>query len=232
MLWTAFIMGLFGGLHCVGMCGPIALALPKRDTLWSNVSGKLVYNIGRGVTYSFLGLLIGFFGTGIALAGFQQSVSVFSGAVMILIVLFTGFKGLEVTFFKPIVLLTARLKRLFSKYLKQKSTGASFMIGLVNGLLPCGLVYLALAASLAAGSLAGSVAYMAVFATGTFPIMMAIALGGGFISISFRRKAAKAIPVFVFAIGLLFILRGLNLGIPYVSPKLTQQTEFKMCLPE
>lgn len=107
------------------------------------------------------------------------------------------------------------------------------MIGILNGFLPCGLVYLALAASLATGTLVGSVVYMAVFAVGTFPVMMAISLGGGLIPVSFRQKAAKAIPVFVFAIGVLFILRGLNLGIPYISPKISQeQTEFEMCLPE
>ncbi len=234
MLWTAFLLGLFGGLHCVGMCGPIAIALPRQNNVTTELLAKSLYNSGRVITYMLMGLLIGILGSGINIAGYQQGLSIFSGALLISLILLTGFKNLELTFFRPMIKLANKLKTAFGKFIKKKSPGATFMIGLLNGLLPCGLVYIALAASMAAGSIIESVLYMGVFGLGTVPMMFAVAFGGSILSTQVRQKIYRVVPVFVLLLGTLFILRGLNLGIPFVSPRInsTQMEQLEMCAPE
>ena len=93
-------------------------------------------------------------------------------------------------------------------------------LGIINGFLPCGLVYIALAASMAAGDIGQSVLYMIVFGIGTFPVMLGISLLGNYIKPVLRRRIYKLVPLFVVILGLLLILRGLNIGIPYISPEL------------
>ncbi|HOW32340.1 MAG TPA: sulfite exporter TauE/SafE family protein, partial [Bacteroidales bacterium] len=98
------------------------------------------------------------------------------------------------------------------------SFSSLFLIGLLNGLLPCGLVYIAIAGSIGSGSALMGAIYMALFGLGTMPMLLAINLSGGFISTSLRKKINKLIPILVIIVGILFILRGLSLGIPYISP--------------
>ncbi len=234
MLWTALLLGLFGGLHCVGMCGPIALALPRQNNVTTEIFAKVLYNSGRIVTYMLMGALIGLLGSGFNFVGFQQGLSIFSGVLLILLVLLKGFKNLEFTFFRPMIHLANKLKFAFGKFIKKKTPWATLMIGLLNGLLPCGLVYIALAASLATGNFIESALYMGIFGLGTFPMMFAIAFSGRIFSPRVRQKLYKVIPVFVILLGTLFILRGLNLGIPYVSPQINAGSveQFEMCAPE
>ena len=108
------------------------------------------------------------------------------------------------------------------------------MIGLLNGMLPCGLVYIALAASIVTGNFIESALYMGIFGLGTFPIMFAIAYSGRIFNARVRQKLYKVVPVFVILLGTLFILRGLNLGIPYVSPQINagHVEQLEMCAPE
>lgn len=229
MLWTAFLFGLFGGLHCISMCGPIVMALP-RQTGFRGLASKVIYNLGRVVTYSSLGAITGIIGN--SLQQYQQYLSIISGVLLITLVLVTGFKNLEFTYFKPFIAFANQLKKLFSRFLKKKSAIASLLVGIVNGFLPCGLVYMALIASLASGGFFESVLYMAVFGLGTFPVMLGIAFAGHLISVPLRQKLFRIVPVLVFLLGTLFILRGLNLGIPFVSPQLSHsQEKFEMCSP-
>ena len=220
MIWTAFLLGLFGGTHCVGMCGPIAIALPGRDGLIVNILHKTLYNFGRIVTYSMLGLITGLIGQGFSMAGWQQIISMILGVLMISVMLISGFQNLTIPLAGPISSITNRIKRTFSHFLKKRGFLSIFTIGLVNGLLPCGLVYIALAASIAGGSVESGVLYMLVFGFGTFPIMLMTSLAGNIIGPTLRRKIYRLVPVFIVTLGLLFILRGMNLGIPYISPKL------------
>jgi len=220
MLWSAFILGLFGGMHCAGMCGPIALALPAQKSFAAGFVRKSLYNSGRVLTYSTMGAFAGLIGMSFNLAGWQQGLSIFLGVVLIGGLVMMGFKNLNIPMVGPVVKITHNVKKYFSIFLNKKSAGASIALGIINGFLPCGLVYIALTASMAAGSPESSALYMAIFGLGTFPMMLTISLAGHVIGPSLRQRIYKIVPVFVFTLGVLFILRGMSLGIPYISPDL------------
>jgi len=92
-------------------------------------------------------------------------------------------------------------------------------IGFLNGFLPCGLVYIAVFGAIAAGNIAQGSLYMVLFGAGTIPLMTTAVYFSGFLKGNRKQKIQKLIPVFVVLMGTLFILRGLGLGIPYISPK-------------
>jgi uncharacterized protein len=219
-LITGLTIGLVGSLHCLGMCGPIALALPLHSDSWFNkVSGGLLYNSGRIITYGMLGALFGLLGRGIEMAGFQQWASILVGAMMIISVLFPLVFKQSISLDKLFSGYAGRLIASFRKLFEKESFGGLFSIGLLNGLLPCGLVYVALAGALNTNGIISGVAFMVMFGLGTIPALLVVSLLGNVISLNFRRKLRMVIPTFVLMLGLLFILRGMNLGIPYISPK-------------
>ncbi len=219
MLWTAIILGLAGSFHCIGMCGPIAFIIPVNRTSKTKMFYQaFLYNVGRLISYSLMGLLFGFIGKGLYLAGFQQRLSILMGIVMIAIIVIPISIFNKYNFSKPLYKIIANVKSKLGFYLNKKSNKALFLIGVFNGFLPCGLVYMALIGSIATGDVLQGSLYMALFGLGTIPMMSAAVLLGNFVSLSLRFKIQKAIPIFVIIIGLLFILRGLGLGIPYISP--------------
>jgi uncharacterized protein len=220
LMIAAFMMGLLGSFHCVGMCGPLALSLPlNSNSAWSKFSGALLYNTGRIVTYSLFGLVFGAIGKSVALFGYQQWLSVILGVLIIVFIIlpkrvaFMSHNNFVIVFFEKI---RASLGRLFSK----KSQSSLFAIGLLNGLLPCGLVYMAAAGAVATGDIPGSILSMAFFGLGTLPIMWSIAFFGNYVSIGIRQKIRKAYPYMMLLMACLLILRGMGLGIPYISPKM------------
>jgi sulfite exporter TauE/SafE len=219
-LWTAFVIGLLGSFHCAGMCGPIALALPLNNSNWVNrVSGAFLYNSGRIITYMLLGALFGFLGKGIQLAGFQLWASVVIGVLMIAMVVFPMIFGGRISIS---TLFGGYTNRLFSKFHKLFHAGSSssfFTIGLLNGILPCGLVYVGVAGAVNTGEVVNAMMYMALFGLGTVPVMFTITLIGNFLSHAVRATINRITPYVVILLGILFILRGLSLGIPYISPK-------------
>ena len=220
MLYSALVLGLLGSLHCLGMCGPIAFLLPVDRSNHLKSGGQvLIYHIGRLLAYASMGAVFGLLGSGINMFGAQQKLSIIIGALMILLALIPYQKlgGQKVTgfFYKAI----SGLKNKLGKTLQRKTPDAFFSIGVLNGFLPCGLVYMALLGATAmADPLSGSV-YMAVFGLGTIPLMSAAVYLARIIKSSMRNRLRRLIPVFVVIIGALFILRGMGLGIPYVSPK-------------
>jgi sulfite exporter TauE/SafE len=219
MLWTALVLGLAGSFHCIGMCGPIAFVLPvDRSSKSKVIFQTFLYNFGRLISYSLIGILFGFIGKGLYLAGFQQRLSVLMGVIMIATIVIPISVFNKYNFSKPLYKIIAKVKSKLGFYLSKKSNKALFLIGFFNGFLPCGLVYMALIGSISTGNAIQGALYMAIFGLGTIPMMAAAILLGNFVSVSIRSKIQKAIPVFVVIIGLLFILRGLGLGIPYISP--------------
>jgi sulfite exporter TauE/SafE len=227
MLWTAFILGLFGSLHCAGMCGPLALALPA--TGGKPVSffvGRLAYNLGRIITYCALGLVFGLIGKSLVLAGIQRWVSIALG-VALLVGLFASRR---LALWRPVTMLVDRLKSAMGGLLRRRSANALLTLGLLNGLLPCGLVYVACAGAVATGDLFNGALYMLAFGLGTVPMMLAISLSGKLVPVSMRLKLLKSVPVAVFLLASLLILRGMELGIPYVSPVLSAANP--SCCPE
>ena len=219
MLWTALVLGLAGSFHCIGMCGPIAFVLPvDRSSKSKLIFQTILYHLGRIITYSLIGLLFGFIGKGLYFAGFQQRLSILMGVVMIVIVIIPVSLFNKYNFSKPLYKIIGKVKQKLGSYLTKKSNKALFLIGFFNGFLPCGLVYMALLGSISTGNILNGALYMLVFGIGTIPLMTGAIFLGNFVNLSLRNKIQKAIPVFVVIIGLLFILRGLGLGIPYISP--------------
>ena len=219
-LITALTLGLIGSFHCVGMCGPIAIALPLPQKSWAyKLSGVFLYNIGRVITYGILGALFGLLGQGIQLAGFQKVVSILMGSIMIMSVFFPFIFRNRVSIDSFLTGYVGRFIGKFRKLFKVKSLSSLLIIGLLNGLLPCGLVYIAVAGALNTNDLTLGVLYMVLFGIGTIPMLAFVTLAGSLVSGALRTKINKLIPYVVVLIGILFILRGLSLGIPYISPK-------------
>jgi sulfite exporter TauE/SafE len=219
MLYSAFIFGLISSLHCIGMCGPIAMMLPvDRNNQTKKVTQILTYHLGRISAYGTIGLIFGLLGKGFFMAGMQQQLSIFVGISMIIIVLIPSKIFSEYNFSKPIFRLISKIKTILGSQFRNKSYQSLFIIGLLNGFLPCGMVYVALFGAIAMQSPGFGSLYMMLFGLGTIPLMSSVVYFNSFLSIPIRNKIQKAIPFVAFSIGVLFILRGLGLGIPYVSP--------------
>jgi sulfite exporter TauE/SafE len=220
-VWTGFILGLFGSFHCVGMCGAIALSVPMDlTTRLSLLRDALLYNIGRILTYTLLGLLAGYFGRAFFSSGYQQWLSVELGVLM-LILYFTPKKitdkvarslGLEAY--------TSQIRRGFSALLNRPGAISMLSIGLLNGLLPCGFVYMAIAGSILQSTPLEGAQFMSMFGLGTAPMMLATGISQVFVTIRIRNKIKQLKPYLMVIVAVLFILRGLSLGIPYLSPSM------------
>ncbi len=219
MLYSAFILGLLGSLHCVGMCGPIAFMLPvDRSNSIKKVSQIGVYHLGRLLAYSLIGLVFGLVGKSLNLFGVQQQLSIAIGILMIVVVLIPYQTFAKYNLSKPLNKVISKVKSNLGQALKKKTPDTFLTIGFLNGFLPCGLVYMAVFGAVATGSLLQGSFYMVLFGIGTIPLMTSAIYLGKFLNQTIKQRIQKAIPVFVVIIGVLFILRGLGLGIPYISP--------------
>ncbi|NND34972.1 MAG: sulfite exporter TauE/SafE family protein [Saprospiraceae bacterium] len=214
-LWTAFTIGFLGSLHCVGMCGPIAMSLPyqgsSRVATWANVA---LYNGGRIATYAVIGILPGLLGLGLSLSGVQKNVSLalgilFLAAAIVSVGILRFPKNWQV--FLP---LYNWVQRKLSDLLGKRFHGTFFTIGLVNGLLPCGLIYMALAAALTQFDVFASMLYMIFFGLGTVPLMFLVASSQKLISLRIRTLLRKSIPIFMLFFAALLIYRGLYMPLP------------------
>lgn len=219
MLWSALIFGLLGSFHCVGMCGPIAFMLPvDRSNSYRKVSQIALYHFGRIIAYSSIGFVFGLAGKGLYIFGLQQKLSIIVGVLMIVVILLPTRTFNKYNFSQPLYKLISKVKSALGQALKKKTPDTFLTIGFLNGYLPCGLVYMAVFASLAMQSPGEGALYMALFGLGTIPLMTTAIYLGKFLNHSIKQKIQKAIPIMVVIMGLLFILRGLGLGIPYLSP--------------
>lgn len=212
----AFFTGLFGSMHCIGMCGPLAFAVPSfHKQRWLIIFDKLVYNLGRTLTYTILGLIIGLAGRQLWLAGMQQSISILTG-IFIIFAATSRLLKISVRTGAWASGLVQPFNRLLAYALQHKA--GHLIIGILNGFLPCGFVYLAMAGALNTGSIAASAEYMFWFGIGTLPLMMAAMVSTGLAGPVFRRQINKGIPYVMIGLGVWFVLRGLSLDIPYLSP--------------
>ncbi|MCX7547282.1 sulfite exporter TauE/SafE family protein [Xanthomarina sp. F1114] len=219
MLWSALVLGLLGSFHCVGMCGPIAFMLPvDRSNSVKKIAQISTYHFGRLLAYSIIGLVFGLVGKSLYLFGFQQQLSIAIGVLMIVVILTPTRIFNKYNFSKPIYKLISKVKSGLGQALKKKSADTFLTIGFLNGFLPCGLVYMAVFASLASTSALQGSLYMFLFGLGTVPLMTTAIYLGKFLNANIKQRIQKAVPIFVVIIGLLFIVRGLGLGIPYLSP--------------
>lgn len=216
-IFTGLLLGIMTSFHCVGMCGPIALSLPLGGSKWKKFLGGLLYNLGRTITYALMGLAFGLLGEGLSTLGFQKIVSILAGTLMIASAFFPMlFKSssLDNSVFSFVNTVKKSLKKMFSV----QSVWGLLIIGLLNGLLPCGPLYFAVMVSAGTGNVVESALFMTFFGLGTIPLLFAVTIAGNFISIKIRNRINNFIPVIMVIMGILFILRGLSLGIPFLSP--------------
>lgn len=219
ILISALVLGLMGSFHCAGMCGPIAIALPlPGNRVPRKILGGLLYNLGRTLTYGVLGAIFGLLGQGVQLIGFQQKISVIMGAVMIISVFFPSLFRNQYRMDRSWISLVGRLKKALGQLFAVRSFSSLFFIGLLNGLLPCGLVYMAIAGAIGTGEVVLGSLYMIMFGLGTIPMLLSIAIAGNLLNAAVRQKINRLIPILVVVVGIFFVLRGLSLGIPYLSP--------------
>jgi uncharacterized protein len=224
------VIGLLGSLHCLGMCGPLALALPGGQAKGLEYFvGRLFYNVGRVVMYTLLGAVIGVVGGMFRISGLQQWLSIAVGILMLVGVLFPARLTVLLGRIPGFAAMEGAVRRALTTLFSHRSLGALLLIGFLNGFLPCGLVYVALGAASTTGGPAGAAVFMAGFGFGTIPAMLSVSLFGGRIGGPLRAKFSRAVPVVIAMVAVLLILRGMNLGIPYVSPKVTAETEDVDC---
>ncbi|MDJ0645602.1 MAG: sulfite exporter TauE/SafE family protein [Flavobacteriaceae bacterium] len=220
MLLSAIVLGLLSSFHCIGMCGPIAFVLPvDRVNKSRGAYQTALYHVGRLLAYSSIGALFGLLGRGLYLSGFQQRLSILLGVAMITLVLIPARIFNKYNLSRPVYSFINKVKSKLGLYLKKTSNTALFSIGFFNGFLPCGMVYFALVGAVATSEVHLGAFYMFLFGVGTIPVMSFAIYSKNIFSVDLRKRITKAIPVFVVILGLLFILRGMGLGIPYVSPK-------------
>lgn len=219
MLYTALLFGLISSFHCIGMCGPIAMMLPvDRSNPARKVTQILSYHLGRITAYASIGFVFGLLGKGFFMAGMQQKMSIVIGVLMIVAIVIPEKTFANYNFSKPAFRLISKVKQALGNQFKKKSYQSLFTIGLLNGFLPCGMVYVALFGAIAMQSISLGILYMVLFGLGTVPLMSSVVYIHSIVGLGMRNRIQKAIPVVVILIGVLFILRGLGLGIPYVSP--------------
>ena len=220
LLGGGLLLGLAGSFHCIGMCGPLSLALPVHHL--ESPLKKLVllvsYQVGRISTYALLGLLIGLAGRPLQIGQYQQGLSIGMGILIILAAIL--YQKSSYTLKWPLLTrFFTRVQQFIAGRLRAaKRSYHFFVLGMANGWLPCGLVYVALASTFSIGNIEDSVGFMAAFGAGTLPSMLLVGISGQLMKPTWRLSLQKMVPYFVVGMGILLILRGLNLGIPYVSP--------------
>jgi len=219
MLYSALLLGLISSLHCLGMCGPIAMMLPvSRNNPARKALQILVYHAGRITSYGLLGLVFGIVGKGLYLAGIQQWLSIIAGVAIIAIAMVPEKIFARYNFSKPVYRVISYIKSSLGSQFRKSGYKALFTTGSLNGLLPCGLVYAALFGAIAMQSAGFGALYMALYGLGTIPLMSAVVYMSGFLKSNAHKTIATVVPYAAVFVGMLFVVRGMGLGIPYVSP--------------
>lgn len=223
-LIPAFLIGLGGSLHCIGMCGPLMFSSMMNNQNNSlSVADWLIYQSGRISVYVIWGILFGFIGTSARIFGWQQNISISLGIGILAILILTKlFPHLERKF--SVILLTQFWKSKLSTLLQNKIKQSDFVKGILNGILPCGLVYIALAGATAVQDPIKGGVFMAIFGIGTLPLLAALLFVGNHMKMNVRRQLAKWYPVFIGLMAIMLIIRGMNLG-NFFSPTLLPGTD-------
>ena len=218
------MLGMAGSLHCIGMCGPLVLMMP------SGWLGTVVYHLGRTLTYALLGLIAGMLFQVVDIRAFQSEFSMGIGLVFLSMWAYQRWgiskqgsvAGNENGFKKGVL-------TLFSTAMNGRHLGWRAVAGMANGLLPCGLVYGAMMAAVGQGTTQGSILLMTGFGLGTIPSLFVLGLLGNKITQAVRKTWSKWLPWWLLVMAMLFLLRGMNLGIPFLSPKVQINAHHGSC---
>ena len=217
---TAFLIGFLGSLHCIGMCGPIAVSLPLSEQRSGIIRDQILYHLGRTIAYSLLGAVVGIIGSSVRFAGLQGWLSILSGLCIIILMLFYAKVGEKIYLFTFLYKIGDGVKKLWPFFFQKKNWYSMLVIGVLNGFLPCGLVYMALLGAVNLGDVWLATGFMAMFGLGTVPVMAALVQCGRLLQNKFQAKLRWLLPLGAGLIALLLIMRGMSLGIPYLSPDL------------
>lgn len=213
--YLAITMGLMSSFHCIGMCGPIALALPvKKGSRLLQFSALVFYNTGRAFTYGILGATIGLVGSSIAWIGYFRFISIFAGILMLFYVLWPSWLD---TYLHPPKIwqkLIQSVRKKMASALQSRKLYSWLILGVLNGLLPCGMVYLALVSSIATGSVTDGGIFMLIFGIGTFPVMMAVGFFKSLFTPPLRSRIRKLTPFVIAAAGIWLVARGIFIQYP------------------
>lgn len=230
MYYSAFIMGLIGSLHCIGMCGPIAMMLPgDKEKRLRFAAGRLLYNAGRILTYGILGLSIGYFGEKLAFISSQKTLSIGLGVLILTGVLWPKRWLNKINPYNPLVRFTQKIKSSLSFLFKKHFWGTQFVFGLLNGLLPCGLVYAALSGAFLMTDSTGGFLFMILFGAGTLPMMLGASLGASFIRKKFKLNFSRIIPVTYGLLAIWLIVRGISINNPGIIHQHQNASEITIC---
>lgn len=217
--YFAFFMGLFGSIHCAVMCGPLLLAVQgNKELTWKIALNKFLYQAGRILTYGLYGIALGMVGKIASIQGWQMGLSIFTGVILLAIGLIQLFKFRNQEFTKLQLRFVQPIAKLMGRWLHRP--GGSFFAGVLNGVLPCGMLYMAAAAAMNTESSLTSFYFMVMFGLGTLPLLLLFSFLGNFIRTYFKMNFSKWLPFLYILMGIWFLLRGANLDIPYLSPLL------------
>lgn len=207
-IWLAFAAGLAGSFHCIGMCGGIVAAISLKDkdnALRGRIGSQLFYNTGRVLTYTILGAIAGLIGSSLNLLAMKAVFRWFMAGANLLVIMVglssalgLGALNLSTLEGSGARFLTAPLKRALAAH----SPLASLPLGLVLGLLPCGLVYAPLLAAAGTGSPMTGAATMAAMGLGTVPVMLAFGTASSAISGKLRNVMLRLAGVALALMGM------------------------------
>jgi uncharacterized protein len=221
----ALAMGLTGSLHCAGMCGPIVWVMPFQHLhgakRWVGVG---LYHLGRISIYALGGFVLHSFKS-LFHPQWQQYVSIVMGAILLIGGVVSFIPSAKLRFQLP---WSNAVRNSFGKFISNPGLLTLLAAGLMNGLLPCGLEYMALSLSVSATTATDAILYMYAFGIGTLPVLLAITILKTKLRFTNVAIMKRMVPVLLLVFGIVFMVRGMNLGIPYLSPKVEmQQNEIK-----
>lgn len=226
MKWIALTLGFMGSLHCVLMCGPLLTVLTGHQTTAVRfILYRLLYNTGRVITYTMMGIVLGFTEQIFSIHQYQEVLSVVLGVVLLVTIIIPRRYRSSIAERSGIYAILSLLRSSMVALLGSKRWEKHFILGVLNGFLPCGFVYAGLGYAALSGSVWSAAETMMYFGLGTLPAMMIMALvSEWFQSVQrWNERLRRLVPVGVVVIALLCIMRGLSLDIPYLSPKLYAQ---------
>jgi len=205
-LLAGILLGLAGSSHCVAMCGPLLLAInpTARSSRRHAFACMLRYHGGRILTYALLGVLVGYVGEGLILAGVGRGVAILAGALLLLAA--AGTKVRPIARLSSWIAIRASCRAM--TFARRHQALGYVALGLANGLIPCGLLYAALATAASSGTVVGSVVFMIGFGTGTVPLLALLTMSATAIPSAARRRLRVAVSAVMVVAGILLIVRG------------------------
>lgn len=216
---AGFVLGMAGSMHCAGMCGPLVAALPTPEHRSASfMAGRIAYNVGRVSTYAILGAVVGLGGSALSMAIHGMTVSVVSGVLMIMLASAQLLLHWSVPVPAQVHRLLQPTRKRLATLMQHHSVAAMAGVGMLNGLLPCGMVTAALVGAAGAGSALNAAGFMTAFGMGTAPMMTALAVGLPMATGRWKNRFRTAAPIVALLLGVVITVRGMGLGIPMLSP--------------